>query len=180
MRSIRDIVGFINSQVAELLPGIKTYGVAKLTKRDKETLPAEGETYIGIDDTYKAQVYHKINGLTIARQAAGFGDQVKKLYTYQMSMILFLNRIQTEPEDIVAMIDNRTTQQIKTDYTQRVTINFLSAILNDEQVYSQEYKNSDTYRLGVGQRLLQINYTLEALYKPGCFDVCPEEINCKN
>lgn len=180
MRSIRDIVGFINSQVAELLPGIKTCGVAKLTKRDKETLPAEGETYIGIDDTYKAQVYHKVNGLTISRQANGFGDKVKKLYTYQMSMILFLNRANTEPEDIVAMIDTNIPQQIKTDYTQRVTINFLSAILNDEQVYSQEYKNSDTYRLGVGQRLLQINYTLEALYKPGCFDVCPEEINCKN
>lgn len=180
MRSIRDIVCFINTHIASLLPGIKTYGIAKLTKRGTETMPAEGETYIGIDDVYKTQVYHKINGLTISRQTTGFGDSVKKLYTYQMSMILFLNRVKFEAEDIVPLFDANIPQQIKTDYTQRVTINFLSAILNDEQVYTQEYKNSSTYRLGPDQRLIQVNYSLEALYKPGCFDVCPEELNCKN
>lgn len=180
MRSIHDIVCFINNQIAGLLPGLKAYGIAKLTKREKETLPAEGEVYIGIDDTYKAQIYHKINGLNIARQTSGFGDNVKKIYTYQMAMILFLNKVNFNAEDIVAIFDANIPQQIKTDYTQRVNINFLSAVLNDEQIYSQEYKNSDTYRLGVGQRLIQINYTLEALYKPGCFDICPEELNCKN
>lgn len=180
MRSIRDMVGYINGQIGTILPDLKAYGIAKLTKRGTETLPAEGELYIGIDDINKSQVYHKINGITIARQPNGFGDAVKKLYTYQMSMILFLNKVKFAAEDIIAIMDTNIPQQIKTDYMQRVTINFLSAILNDEQVYTQEYKNSNTYRLGPDQRLIQVNYTLEALYKPGCFDVCPEEINCKN
>lgn len=180
MRSILDIVRLINKHLDNLLPGLKTYGIAQLVPRDTETLPAEGEKYIGLDDIHSAQVYHKINGMTITRQARGFGDKVDQLYTYQMSMIVFLAKPFIRPEDLVPLLQNALPQQFKTDYTKRVSINFLSAILNDQQVFAQEYKNTSAYRLDLNQHLFQVNYSLEVLYKPGCFDVCPEELNCKN
>lgn len=180
MRSIRDIVTFINQETAKLLPSGKFYGIASLVQRNGETLPSEGEKYIGIDDIYPLQIYHKINGLTISRQTRGFGDNLDQLYTYQMAMVVFLNKPNFAPEDLVPILQANLPQQFKTDYTKRVSINFLSAVLNDQQIFTQEYKNTTAYRLNLDQRLIQVNYTLEVLYKPGCFDVCPEELNCKN
>lgn len=170
----------MNCRMQNLLPSGRFYNIASLVTRDTETLPAEGEEYIGIDDIHPYQVYHKINGITIARQTVGYGDNLKQIYTYAMSMVIFLNNPSFAPEDLLPILQAALPQQLKTDYTQRVSINFLSAILNDQQVFAQEYKNTSAYRLGPNQRLIQVNYSLEVLYKPGCFDICPEDLNCKN
>jgi hypothetical protein len=178
MRSIHDIVIYINCGLSGILQEGQLNGIASTVTKDGNTLPAEGEKYVGIDDTYKSQLYHKITGLTITRQARGFGDNVDQLYTYAMSMIIFLNRSPISPEDFIPIMQANLPQQFKTDYTKRVSINFLSAVLNDKQVYTEEY-GSTPYRLSLNQRLFKVNYSLEVLYKTGCFNICPEEINCK-
>jgi len=178
MRSIVDIVAFINSRLCNVIPGMKLYNIAQIVSREAATVPVVDEKDAAFDDTHPAQIYHKINGLTMATTATGFGRDNNLLYTYQMSMIVFLNKRHIRPEDFPIIAQGNIPQRFTTENTQSVSIKFLSAILNDQQVFAQEYRSP--FRLGTNQRLFQINYSLEVVYKPGCFEKCPEEINCKN
>jgi len=180
MRSIVDIVKFINSRLCNIIPGIKLYNIAQIVSREDHTIPADGDNSTAFDDTHPAQIYHKITGMTMTQQTTGYGDSNNLLYTYQMSMIVFFNKQSIRPEDFPIIVQANIPQRFNTDNTQSVNIKFLSAILNDQQVFAQEYRNATAYRLGVNHRLFQINYTLEVVYKPGCFEKCPEETNCKN
>lgn len=178
--TVNDIVQHINSIICDVIEGWQLYGIAQIVTRDTTTMPAEGERYIGIDDNYPAQLYHKINGITIAKQAAGYGDAVNLLYTYNLAMIIFLNqtRARVRPEDLVIMLQGTLPQKIKVDGAAYCNFNFVSVNLNDEQVFAQEYKDASAYKLGLNQHLFQINYNLEVLYKAGCFAVCPPKEVC--
>jgi hypothetical protein len=180
---IRDIVSMINQKLCDLIPGWQLYGIAQTVAKDANvTMPAENETYIGIDDTFPAQVYHKINGIQIVKLSSGYGDSQNLVYNYQMAMIIFLNRnrIDIRPEDLVIMIQGTLPQRMQMKGIVNMNINFNSVNMNDQQVFTQEYKDASIYKIGLNQNLFQINYNLEITYKPSCFEVCPPKDVCKN
>lgn len=174
MRSIADIVKDINEAIN--IDEAKKFGLAQTYLRAKEKLPGtvtrDGKTeYVGFDDKYKISWYHKVNSLTTRVQAnSGFGRTAgKQINSFAMSMIVFLNRkrLNKYADEIVALIQALTPETIK----QSIRISFNTTILNDQQVYAQEYV-SETYRLGPEHNLFQINYTLEVDLNKDCFNTC--------
>lgn len=176
MQSIVDIVEEFNGALT--IEGAKKYSIAQTVNRGKDKLPAlidrEGKAeYIGIDDRNAISWYHKANSMRsrlVASQGYGrsAGSQVN---TYEMSMIVFVNRklFSKYPDEVVQLIQVLTPETIN----KSIRISFNTTILNDQQVYSQEYL-SDTYRLGPEHNLLQINYTLEATLKKKCLNTCSD------
>jgi hypothetical protein len=122
------------------------------------------------------QVYHKINGATITYKP-GFGDQLKTVNTFSLSLFVFNNEKRTglKSDEIAMIIQSVFAAQ-----------NILSArilptaiILNTPLIYATEYRGSD-YRLSEYQSLMQMNYSVEVTFKIGCFDLCPEDFSqCK-
>lgn len=186
MRSIRELVNALNDSLNATFKEVKSYGIARSVKRGEELLPVIDEQYIGIDDSFSLQVYHKITGITMSvpdtRQGYGrnFGDQVN---TYAMQMIVANDSQKTKlMSDQIALVIQSMLYNITfpTDFFRSVDVSLRSVILNSEQVYQQEYR-SDSFRLNEYQSLSQINYSVEIAFKPGCFVVCPEDlIHCKN
>lgn len=184
MPSIHKIVNELNHVVAGIFSGAKTYGIAHPAVRDQELLPAIGEKYIGIDDTYPMQVYHKLNTLTSSLQPIrAYGDQRgAQVNLWGMAMIIFNNgkRTNLTSDGIVLLLQSNFPQSILSDYYLSVNLTFQGANLNDQQVFSQEYR-TDKYRLFTNQNLIQVNYTLETVFKKGCFIKCPEDLQkCLN
>lgn len=186
MRSIRDIVQEINKVIEVTFRDAKTYGIARTAVRGEELLPTIDEQYIGIDDTYALQVYHKLSQITMGTRngRAGYGDNTADpLNTYSMVMVVMSDEQRTKlMADQIALVIQSAIYNISysTDFFRSVDVSIRSVILNSEQVYQQEYR-SDSYRLSEKQSLMQINYSVEITWKPGCFAVCPEDfINCKN
>lgn len=181
MPSIHNIVAQLNTTISGIFPEVKTYGIAQSARRDEEVLPYYNEQYIGIDDTYKMQVYHKLNSMTSTiRPANGYGDsQGVQVNTYGMSMIVFINKI-LERDEVVLLIQSNFPETLTSSFYRSVRLTFNNAILNSANVYQQEYQ-TDKYRLFGGQYLIQINYSLETVFKKGCFIKCPEDIQkCLN
>lgn len=184
MPSIRKIVDELNVIVAGVFSGAKTYNIAYPALRDQDILPAVGEKYVGIDDTFPMQVYHKLNTLVSSLQPVrAYGDsRGAQVNAWGMSMIIFNNgkRTKLTSDEIVLLIQSNIPQSIESDYYQYVNLTFQGANLNDQQVFAQEYR-SEKYRLLSNQNLIQVNYTLETVFKKGCFIKCPEDIKkCLN
>lgn len=180
MRSIHDIVQKINEAIP--VDSRDTYGIVTMSRRGDQIIPSIDGKYIGIDDTYPMRVYHKINGMTSQlRAGSGYGDSVgDQVNTYQMSMIVFNDKKRTKlsSDQMVLMLQVNTPRRVASELFKSIRITYTNAILNDVQVFAQEYGSTD-YRLKDGQSLIQINYTVEATYKEGCFAKCPEDF-CNN
>lgn len=181
MKTIHDIVDAINAAIP--INGRDMYGIATPAVRVDQMLPAIGEVYIGIDDSYPIRVYHKLNGMTsLIRPGSGFGDSTgDQVNVYQMSMIVFNNQRLTKikPDQLVLLMQVNTPRAVKSDYFKTIRITYNNVILNNAQVWAQEY-GATTYRLGLMQNLFQINYTVEATFKEGCFAKCPEDFTSQN
>lgn len=179
MLSIIDIVDWSNEKIAPLIAGLKTYGIAKTAIKDTGLMPYIDEKYIGVDDTYEAQIYHKqltINSTTIAR--SGYGDSDADLQnTYGMAMFVYFNekKCGIRADELYTYIQSVITGVLKADGYKSIRVNVLNAILNDSQVWSQEYGKTP-YRLAGPQRLVQINYTIVMVFEKSCITI-PQ---CKN
>ncbi len=92
-----------------------------------------------------------------------------------MSSIVFLNRrkVNLYADELFTVIQSQFPQSVVLEPYASITISFNNVILNDMQVYAQEYL-SDTYRLTAEHNLFQINYTVEAAFSKDCFNTCPE------
>jgi hypothetical protein len=180
MRSIADIVKEINLAIP--FDGKQVFGIAQVANKDGVLLPNEKDTgtWIGIDDTHPVRVYHKLNGMTSTlRPGSGFGDdQGDQVNVYQMNMIVFNNRkrSKTDSDQMVMMMQVNTPRSVESELFKSIRITFTSVVLNNGQVWAQEYGNSP-YRLGAGQDLFQISYTVEATFKKGCFAKCKDLCN---
>lgn len=185
MRSIRDIVKEINCQLEKVFPvGFIAYGVARTVIREDGYLPMVDDKYVGIDDNYALQLYHKINGITINKtRGTGWGNSPGyAVNTYQMSMVVFDNELKTKlaSDEVVTLFQAAIPHTISTDFFKSIRISLSSVVLNSQAVYAEEYK-SDTYRLSESQSLSKINYNVEIVFKTDCFEICPEDLQkCKN
>jgi hypothetical protein len=179
MHSIHDTVNWINERILEIIPGGQVFGIAHTAKRGEELVPVVGETYVGIDDTFPFQAYHKQNTLTSANvPRTGYGDSENYLQnTYSNSLVIFFNydKCNLTVDELYTFIQASITGILKTDGYRQVRVNVSSAILNDAQVWSQEYGNKE-FRLDASQRLIQIGYSVIYTLDKNCITIP----NCKN
>jgi hypothetical protein len=174
MLSILDITGFVNSKVEKIMPGLKPYGIAKTAIKGDGLAPYTDEKYIGIDDTFKAQAYHKqltINSATIAN--SGYGDDEADLQnTFGMALIIYFNEEKCgfSADKLYTFIQSAITGRLKSKGFKSVRVSVSSAILNDAQVWAQEY-GATQYKLAGPQRLIQVNYTIVMVYDKECISI---------
>ena len=179
MLSISDIVSWGNEKINPLIPKMKAYGIAKTAVKDDKILPYIDEVYIGIDDTFEAQVYHKqltINSTTVPR--SGYGDSNAYLQnTYGMAMFIYFNekKCGIKADELYTYIQSIITGVLKAEGYKSIRVNVLNAILNDASVWTQEYGQTP-FRLAGSQRLIQINYNIVMVFETNCITIP----NCKN
>lgn len=174
MLSINDITGWVNKKITAFMPGIKTYGIAKAAVKGDGIAPYAEEKYIGIDDTFKAQVYHKqltISSTSVAN--SGYGDNEQSLQnTFNMALIVFFNEEKSgfTADKLYTFIQSAITGRLKSAGFKSVRISVSSAILNDPLVWAQEY-GATQYKLAGPQRLIQVNYTIVMVYDKQCISI---------
>lgn len=178
MPLVNDMVSWINDRVCTIIPGIKAYGIAKSAIREGKQLPYTGEKYVGIDDTFISQVYHKqltLNTLSVPN--SGYGDNEFSIQnTHGMAMILYYDESKSGPPDqIYSFIQSSITGVLKAEGYKSIRVNVSSAILNDGQVWAQEYGQTPLKLMGP-QRLIQVNYSIVAVFDKDCISLP----NCKN
>lgn len=174
MLSIIDITQWVNENLCKIMPGVKTYGIAKLAVKGDGTAPYVDEKYVGIDDTFTAQAYHRqlsISSTTVPNNAYGDTDQSLQ-NTYGMALMIFFNEEKCgfSADKLYTFIQSSITGRLKSEGYRSVRVGVTSAILNDAQVWAQEY-GAAPYKLAGPQRLIQVNYTIVMVYNPECIAI---------
>lgn len=177
---LHSIVDWINESLAGIIPGAKFYGIARTAAKDDKILPVtENEKYIGLDDTYPAQIYHKHLTISSANVPnSGYGDNLSSLSnTYGMAMVAFIDEKKTgiKADELYTIIQAKITGILKIEGYKSVRVSVANAILNDGQVWAQEYGNTPL-RLTISQRLIQIGYSVVMTLDKNCIKIP----NCKN
>lgn len=175
---LHSIVDYINSRVKEILPKAKLFATARTASRDDNILPVTdtGEfiKYAGVDDIHPVIVYHKHLSISTANAPrSGFGDNISDLVnTNQMAMIVFLDEKKTglKASELYTIIQAQITGILKIEGYKGVRIGVSSAILNDAQVWAQEYGNIPL-RLTASQRLIQIGYSVVMTLDKNCIKI---------
>lgn len=173
------IIEVINKSL-ETIKGIKIYGIAEPVTKGDAIVPLivgnDGEMiFPGPDDIEKAIIYHKHNAIgTKLSTKKGTGDNPNEFVNaYSMSMIVYVDRqkLKLRPDEFFLFIQANIPYQISmSPYTQILTqIN--TVILNSQQVYDSEFKGVEN-KLPSNHSLLQINYTIESMFKQQCFEKC--------
>lgn len=174
MLSVLDITGWVNGKLCKFMPEVKTYGIAKSAVKGDGIAPYTEEKYIGIDDTFKAQAYHK--QLTISSTTvplSGYGDNEQSLQnSYSMALIVFFNEEKCgfSADKLYTFIQTSITGRLKGQGYKSVRVSVVNAILSDAQVWAQEYGQTP-YKLAGPQRLIQVNYNIVMVYNPECIAI---------
>jgi hypothetical protein len=180
---LHSVVDYINSRIKEVLQKAKIYGIARTATRDGSIMPvtSDGEwiKYAGVDDIYSAIIYHKHLSISSANAPrSGFGDNISDLVnTNQMTMVVFMDEKKTgiTADQLYTLIQAQITGILKLDGYKSVRIGVSSAILNDAQVWAQEYGNTPL-QLKASQRLIQLGYSIVVTLDKNCITI-PK---CKN
>lgn len=179
------VIQGINEELTKLFDKAKIYGLANSVIRvkgtEQELLPGvidhNGEVeYVGVDDTHHMVMYHKANSISSALSTVqrGFGDGgADQVNTYANSLIVFLDRkkVKKIPDEIYLYLQSVFPESLNIKPFKTVNIRFTNVILNSLQVYSAEYQGTP-YKLPPEKNLFAINYTVESIFKKGCFDKC--------
>jgi len=172
------IINWINEQLCELVPGAKVFGIARTAVKDDKILPISGDEWIkyaGVDDTYPFQSYHKELTLSAANVSrSGYGDNLSDLSnTYGMALIIFFDekKCGVKTDELYTLIQARITGILKIEGYKSIRIGVTNAILNDGQVWRQEYGET-SFRLSATQRLIQIGYSVIVTLDKTCFPKC--------
>lgn len=194
MSYLATIIDYINDQlVTEVLSNAKyenkqINGLCQLLPRalgnDKiEIIPSyvseSGEAvYVGPDDDYSLMIYHRVNTITVGKaNLSTYGDNRQMdANIARMSMVVFgvRNELQMTNDELAVIIQASTpqaaTREVLTTLDFRAcNININEIILNDMQVFSEEYQNSVSFFLKPEQFLFKINYSIESTFLKGCF-----------
>ena len=172
--SILDITKWINEQLCNIMPGIKTYGIAKIATKGDGTIPYVDGRSAAIDDTYPSQAYHKqlsISSTTVP--SSGYGDNDQSLQnSYGMALIVYFNEEKCgfSADKLYTFIQSSITGRLKSAGYKSVRVGVTSAILNDAQVWAQEY-GATQYKLAGPQRLIQVNYSVTMVFDKECMAI---------
>jgi hypothetical protein len=175
-QSIRDIVCSINDVLEGTFKNARFYGIAISTEKEGKAQPQANEQPVSFDDSYGMQVYHKAGNVAVS-YASGYGDNQNTINTFSMSMLVFNNsKITGLATDEIAMI----IQALLANINNSATIFVANFILNTQSIFAAEYRGH-SFSLPEYAGLMQINYTVEIIFKSGCFDLCPGDFSqCKN
>lgn len=180
---IAEITDIINRQIGCCLPvGSKLYGLTQLIQRpvvgsdQVQTLPAmvdrfgEG-TYVGLDDTYPLQLYHRMLTLAISYPAAsGYGDsQADTLNTFGMLMVVYMQqrRVDLALDELLLTLQELIQFQQPIAPYKMITVRATGTQLVSSTVFGQEYQNTGD-RIPPGAFLFSISYQVEVRYRKGC------------
>ena len=172
MLSVSDITQYLNERIASVIPNAKTYGIAKQAAIGDKTMPYCDGAYIGVDDTYPMQAYHKQLSIASVPVVArsGYGDSEGYMQnTYGMAIIIYFDekKLQIAVDELYTFIQSQISGIIKAEGFKSIRIAVNNAILNDEQVWRQEYGNVK-FPLSGSQRLIQIGYSVQATLDKKC------------
>lgn len=173
----QSILNWINNELCDLIPGAEVYGIARTALKDERMMPycPADDKYIGIDDTFPFQAYHKELSLSTANvPRSGFGDNISDLAnTYGMALIIFFDekKLGVKTDELYTLIQSRITGILKIEGYKQIRIGVTNAILNDGQVWAQEYGQT-VFRLSASQRLIQIGYSVTLTLDKNCFPKC--------
>lgn len=175
-QSIRNIISQVNTALEGVFKGSKLYGIATIVEREGKTQPVVDSMPVGYDDSYAMQMYHRVQGATIT-YTPGYGDTKTTTNTFQVSAVVFNNeRITKIKTDEIAMIMQSVLSGLNIISVQVLPTQI---ILNSQQIFGTEYRGIP-YSLNEYQSLMQMNYTVEIVFKGICFNLCPEDFsNCK-
>lgn len=192
MPYIKYIAEYINNELDAFL---KQFGSKKIvaiaqslprqTNAGLELLPSyvdeDGEAqYVGPDDEFDYIGYHRVNSVTVGKanlnkygDARGINANVVK-----MSYVVFGRRDQlklTNDElsfylqiNFPEAADSNMLKQLQ---LRACNINITDIILNDLQVFTEEFQRIDFF-LKPEQYLLKVNYTIESAFDRRCFNIC--------
>lgn len=187
---LNSFIPVINAELAKQFPkDARFYGVAQSIPRIRgsvsETIPGvvdrNGDIeYVGIDDKYSLQVYHKLTLITVERTTTtgGYGDDLSDTKnTYALSAYVYHDVKRTAAtSDIFLRLQNQFPQTLAAHPYKSIYVRLASVILNSDTLFAQEYKGS-AFKLPPTGILFQLNYTIESSFERGCFEkLCPEDI----
>ena len=192
MEYANHIVCLINESLKQLHCDIELNGIARTIVDPKSAEEKGGISFPGtIDFTGECKeielenkaivVYHKcISIQTSQSNKQGFGRSLNPLTVkMKMCIVVFSDTTKTKLSadqialNIHGIIPRESIKSILTG-VKNTSILINDAILNESQVYSEEFKNVDSF-LGPEHSLIKINYTVESTVSQKCFNtICKQ------
>lgn len=140
----------------------------------------EGQ-YVGYDDAFSLQVYHKNNGVIYTQpeeEQFGNNNKVQKGVA-QMSMIItgFRRALKMSPEEMTeAVLKSLPSLMDKANLTANqlmsVKINPASADFNTMAVFGREYKVKSLKALQPDIMMVELKYKIECIFDTRCINTC--------
>ena len=193
MSYIATIVNFINAQLeagflkCSAYDDKKVVGLAQILPRMQEenkleyvpsVVDNEGNAeYIGPEDDNDIIIYHRCTGITVGKAILKtFGDnKPMDSNIAKMCLVVFGRRDHLQMTNyelaiyIQAAFPEAATKEILGELQFRAAnINISEIILNDLQVFSEEFTNV-VFFLKPDQFLFKVNYTIESAFLKACF-----------
>lgn len=136
-------------------------------------------TYVGIDDTYPFQIYHRVIQPNLAENVEyEFGDRKALRETTNMLMVVIGDRarLQLTAEDIKTGIAaslplELPTTELNTLGLQQVNILPGSFNWNRFDVYRAEFNIQDSF-FNTNTIIFSLSYQIETTYDQACFTLC--------
>lgn len=186
--SLKKIIDQINETILpDCIEDSKVYGLAQSVVRTRndeeensiELLPGIVEhagdiRYVGLDDEYKLQIYHKLISITAGKKAGrGSTDDLYNIYNCCMIVFNDRNKTRLRADEVFLIIQSNFPDVIALAPYRTISAMIKNVILDDQGVFESEYKGTE-FDLPAHQNLFQINYTIESTFSKACFDTCPE------
>ena len=140
---------------------------------DDNYLPVD----ISIDDTYPIVVYHRVltssyTLLTGAQFGSG-NPTVRQLNTVKMVVYGKYGALKLTREALEALIVTNFPDNINPPPFQlsQMLVQFTGSNYNSRQLWNEEYQGVD-FRLSADDIFFSINYTMQSIFKKGCFKIC--------
>lgn len=186
-----NIVSFINDTLTTKQFGASKFqrgtfnGIAELVKSSEsgETKPVtvanNGEsTYIGINDAYPFQIYHRLLSATFELVDSDFGDYKVRRQTDNMTMVVIADRerLQVTKEQIISAIS--IGFPLEMDATNKSALSLLtcnitpSNFLTDyNEVYAREFNITAT-QLKPQTIMIALEYSITTDVVESCIEIC--------
>jgi hypothetical protein len=190
MAKEHEIVDFINSELTTNQFSSKRFqtgsvrGIAELVTTEEETKPAIVDrygdcTYVGLDDTYSFQLYHRVIQPTAELNIEEeFGDRKNIKENTEMLMVVMgdRNRLQLTAEDIKTGIVAALPLELPVSELNSLGLRSANIIpgsfnWNRQEVYEGEFKLEETL-LKTNTIMFSFTYTIETVFDQACFTLC--------
>lgn len=196
MPYLKYIVNYINEELGKNLLQDKCFsnrqviGICQsLARKEEQALQLfpsyvdnDGEAqYVGPDSDFDLIIYHRVNIITISKapNLRAFGDtRQNDANTARMSLVVFgvREKLQLTNDELAILMQasfpEAVTDKLRKELQfQSCNINLSDIVLNDMQVFEEEFKNVQFF-LKPDQFLFKVNYTIESAFLKECFKKC--------